>query len=95
MIVTIYKGIALSSFTGSSGTLFTSGAKGIIEGTCMTQHVWRKSSYSEAQDSCVEVAPTKDGVAVRDSKSQAVTVVIPGVLFRRLLNALKSGHLDV
>lgn len=29
---------------------------------------WRKSSYSGQGANCVEVAPTRDGVAVRDSK---------------------------
>ncbi|GAB3468584.1 DUF397 domain-containing protein [Actinophytocola sediminis] len=29
---------------------------------------WRKSSYSNGEAACVEVAPTPPGVAVRDSK---------------------------
>ena len=32
--------------------------------------VWRTSSYTYANGNCVEVAPTPDGVLVRDSKNR-------------------------
>ncbi|QWF82546.1 DUF397 domain-containing protein [Amycolatopsis sp. CA-230715] len=31
--------------------------------------VWRKSSYSNPKDDCIEVALVAPGIAVRDSKS--------------------------
>jgi len=36
---------------------------------------WKKSSYSTAQGNCVEVAQTRDGIAVRDSKNPAGPVL--------------------
>ncbi|MCE7081447.1 DUF397 domain-containing protein [Streptomyces sp. ST2-7A] len=33
---------------------------------------WRKSSYSNGGEACVEVAPIPGGLAVRDSKDTAV-----------------------
>jgi hypothetical protein len=35
----------------------------------MIRYDWRKSSYSGGQGNCVEVAPLRDGIAVRDSKN--------------------------
>jgi len=40
------------------------------------QHLrWRKSRYSGAGNSCVEVAPLPNGAAVRDSKNPAGAVL--------------------
>jgi hypothetical protein len=36
---------------------------------------WIKSSYSTAQGNCVEVAPLRDGIAVRDSKDKTGPVL--------------------
>ncbi|WP_431982532.1 DUF397 domain-containing protein [Streptomyces qinglanensis] len=55
---------------------------------------WRKSSYSNGQSACVELAPTADGVAARDSKctggpvltfgAQQWATFVAGVADRRL-----------
>lgn len=38
---------------------------------------WRKSSYSGSQgDNCVEVRPTIDAVAVRDTKNRAAGMLV-------------------
>lgn len=38
---------------------------------------WRKSSYSGSQgDNCVEVRPTIDAVAVRDTKNRSAGMVV-------------------
>lgn len=36
----------------------------------MIGHGWRKSRYSENGANCVEVRPTADGIALRDSKDR-------------------------
>jgi hypothetical protein len=41
----------------------------------MIRYDWRKSSYSGGQGNCVEVAPLRDGVAVRDSKNPSGPVL--------------------
>lgn len=39
---------------------------------------WRKSTRSNGQNACVEVADRGDGVAVRDSKNPAGPVLLVG-----------------
>ncbi|MGI5204750.1 DUF397 domain-containing protein [Spirillospora sp. CA-108201] len=51
---------------------------------------WRKSSQSEAQESCVEVARAADRIAVRDSKSREAIILITNPVFRRLLCAIRN-----
>jgi hypothetical protein len=34
----------------------------------MTNHRWRKSTYSTDQGNCIELAPTASGIDLRDSK---------------------------
>jgi hypothetical protein len=41
----------------------------------MIRYDWRKSSYSGGQGNCVEVAPLRDGIAVRDSKNPSGPVL--------------------
>lgn len=50
---------------------------------------WRKSSFSTAQDTCVELASSG---AVRDSKNPAGPVLQANL--NQLLAAVKVGHLD-
>ena len=51
---------------------------------------WRKSSLSDGQDTCVELAHT--GGAVRDSKNHTGPTLAVGT--RELLAAVKAGRLD-
>jgi len=50
---------------------------------------WRKSSFSDAQDTCVELAHTGD--AVRDSKNPAGPTLTAST--HALLAAIKNGQL--
>jgi hypothetical protein len=55
---------------------------------------WRKSSYSSAQGNCVEVAPVREGAAVRDSKDQTGPVLhFTAGEWRAFLAAIKEGSL--
>jgi len=55
---------------------------------------WQKSSYSTQQGNCVEVAPVRDGTAVRDSKNSAGPVLrFSADSWRAFLSAVKSGSI--
>ncbi|HMH94802.1 MAG TPA: DUF397 domain-containing protein [Streptosporangiaceae bacterium] len=55
---------------------------------------WHKSSYSGAQNNCVEVAPLREGAAVRDSKdSEGPVLRFSADAWRAFLGALKSGSI--
>ena len=55
---------------------------------------WKKSSYSSQQGNCVEVAPVRDGTAVRDSKDPTVPVLrFSDEAWRAFISAVKSGQL--
>jgi hypothetical protein len=57
---------------------------------------WRKSSYSNGQANCVEVAVQAPSVAVRDSKDQAGPVLRFGVVeWRDFLESLRNGQIDL
>lgn len=52
---------------------------------------WRKSSYSDAQGQCVELAAIGRGIAVRDSKDpDGPSLTVPASSWRPLLNELKN-----
>jgi Domain of unknown function (DUF397) len=55
--------------------------------------VYRKSSYSGQQNNCVEVAPAREGTAVRDSKDPAGPVLrFSADAWRAFVGAVKSGR---
>ncbi|MDG9711598.1 DUF397 domain-containing protein [Streptomyces sp. DH10] len=55
---------------------------------------WTKSSYSEAAgNACVEIATSRDGIAVRDSKRPATVFVTGSASFGALIESLRSGSL--
>ncbi len=54
---------------------------------------WKKSSYS-GQGNCVEVADTRDGTAVRDSKDpQGPALRFTADAWRAFVGAVKSGQI--
>jgi Domain of unknown function (DUF397) len=55
---------------------------------------WRKSSYSGQGANCVEVAGTRDGAAVRDSKDpEGPGLRFTTVAWRAFLAGVKSGQI--
>lgn len=61
----------------------------------MTEHrVWRKSSYSGANNNCVEVSNLPDVTAVRDSKHpDAAVLVFPATEWTAFLQVLKEKNI--
>jgi hypothetical protein len=56
---------------------------------------WRKSSYSGQGANCLEVAPVREGAAVRDSKDPGGAILrFPGDSWRAFLGAVKSGRIS-
>jgi hypothetical protein len=53
-------------------------------------HRWRKSSRSDAQDTCVELAGTLD--RLRDSKNASGPVLLAPL--EEFITAVKAGKLD-
>lgn len=53
---------------------------------------WRTSSYSGGGNNCVEVAPMRNGVAVRDSKARAAGAqVVSRATWRAFVSLAKRG----
>ncbi len=58
----------------------------------LTPDCWRKSSYSGSGDgnACVEVAPRRTRIAIRDSKAPSHgTLTVPAPSFAAFVKALK------
>ncbi|WP_126635915.1 DUF397 domain-containing protein [Embleya hyalina] len=52
---------------------------------------WRKSSYSHNDGDCVETAPVRASVAIRDSKDLSVgTLAVPHDAWTYMVDALKG-----
>ncbi|MGE5290248.1 MAG: DUF397 domain-containing protein [Micromonosporaceae bacterium] len=57
---------------------------------------WRKSSHSGGDNQCVEVAPVREAIAVRDSKDPSGPKLIFGRrAWRAFTDAARRGELDV
>jgi hypothetical protein len=56
---------------------------------------WQKSSYSGANDNCVEVRTADDGmVELRESDSGDIIVRTTPVKFAKFLQGVKAGEFD-
>ena len=59
------------------------------------QAVWRKSSRSNGQGQCVEVADLGQTVAMRDSKHPAAAVLVfPAAAWAAFIDTVKAGDFD-
>lgn len=72
-----------------------------MSGLDLSRLAWRKSSYSGANGSCVEVAPMGDAseqalVAVRDSKDRGgPALVFTAGQWRAFAAGIRDGSLDL
>ncbi|GII81972.1 hypothetical protein Sru01_69540 [Sphaerisporangium rufum] len=61
----------------------------------LTTASWRKSTRSQQNGACVEIAQARSVVAIRDSKSPDGPVLIHGLDdWRAFVHGLKTGTLD-
>ncbi|MFG2016929.1 DUF397 domain-containing protein [Actinomadura geliboluensis] len=57
---------------------------------------WRKSSHSNSQQECVEVAPLATAIAIRDSKNPGGGhLTLNRDSFAGILNRARAGDLDL
>ncbi|OZM71453.1 DUF397 domain-containing protein [Amycolatopsis antarctica] len=55
------------------------------------QRTWRKSSYSGAENNCVELAVTPAETAIRDTKDrEGGTLTVPSTAFAALLTDIRA-----
>ncbi|MER7707508.1 DUF397 domain-containing protein [Kitasatospora sp. NPDC097605] len=60
----------------------------------MASPTWQKSSYSGANNDCVEVRTTAGLVELRESEDPCVIVRPPLIALAGLIDAIKAGELD-
>jgi hypothetical protein len=65
--------------------------------TDLSQALWKKASYSNGGNACVEVAGNlEDVTAVRDSKRpEDGALVVDRATFARFLDDVKAGRFDL
>jgi hypothetical protein len=62
-------------------------------GTDLSRALWRKSTYSGGNGSCVEIANLDTATAVRDSKDQnGPKLVFAADEWRSLIDSIKAGE---
>ncbi|MER7845402.1 DUF397 domain-containing protein [Kitasatospora sp. NPDC096077] len=61
----------------------------------MTLTAWQKSSYSAANDDCVEVRAIDDVIEVRESDEGNVILCTSRPAFAAFLRGAKNGEFDV
>ncbi|MGH3847567.1 MAG: DUF397 domain-containing protein [Pseudonocardiaceae bacterium] len=60
-----------------------------------TPAVWRKSTFSNSQAACIEVADLPDGPAVRDSKNPTGSVLtLPAAAWSVFTAGVRAGEFD-
>lgn len=60
----------------------------------MSQLNWRKSTFSENQANCVELAAAPDGVHIRESDEPDAVVRTTPAALGGFIRAIKTGRLD-
>ncbi|MCX4687739.1 DUF397 domain-containing protein [Kitasatospora purpeofusca] len=60
----------------------------------MASQTWQKSSYSAANDNCVEVRAVGGLVELRESDDGELILHAAAAAFTGLLHAIKAGELD-
>ncbi|MYU12706.1 DUF397 domain-containing protein [Streptomyces sp. SID8361] len=60
----------------------------------MSQLNWRKSTFSENQANCVEIAAAPDGIRMRESDEPDAVIHTTPAALGVLIGAIKTGRLD-
>ncbi|MFJ2780584.1 DUF397 domain-containing protein [Kitasatospora sp. NPDC087315] len=60
----------------------------------MASSVWQKSSYSAANDTCVEVRTVNGLVELRESDTGDIIVRTTPTKFAKFLQGIKAGEFD-
>ncbi|EFL24267.1 conserved hypothetical protein [Streptomyces himastatinicus ATCC 53653] len=60
----------------------------------MPQLHWQKSTYSENQANCVELAAAPDGIRIRESDEPETMLHTHPATLRAFIRAAKAGQLD-
>lgn len=54
--------------------------------------VWRKSTHSAGDGNCVEVATTREGIGIRDTKNRAAgRLTVPSIAWQAFTHAVTSA----